>query len=76
VFLGHDPMMKLVHDVGGAAEARRLAEVEFWRQQPARERQWPPPEITPERVYVSCDGIMYCTNQTEPDPQHPGQKRD
>ncbi len=68
-------MAKLVHDVGGAAEQKRLAEVEFWRQQPAGQRRWPQPEITPARVYVSCDGIMYCTNQTEPDPQHPGQQR-
>ncbi len=75
VHLGHDPMAKLVHDVGGAAEQKRLAEVEFWRQQPAGQRRWPQPEITPARVYVSCDGIMYCTNQTEPDPQHPGQQR-
>ena len=75
VHLGHDPMAKLVHDVGGAAEQKRLAEVEFWRQQPAGQRRWPQPEITPDRVYVSCDGIMYCTNQTEPAPQHPGQQR-
>jgi len=31
--------------------------------------------FTQIRVYVSCDGIMYCTNQSESDPQHPGQKR-
>lgn len=75
VHLGHDPMMKLVHDVGGAAEAKRLAEAEHWRQQSSRERHWPPPEITPQQVYVSCDGIMYCTNQTEPDPQNPEHRR-
>jgi hypothetical protein len=75
VHLGHDPMLRLVHDVGGAAEAQRLAEVEFWRQQPAGERRWPQPEVTPERVYVSCDGIMYCTNETEPDPHNPQRQR-
>jgi hypothetical protein len=74
VFLGHDPMMQLVHDVGGAAEAKRIAEVECW-QQSSEARHWPPPEVTPQRVYVSCDGIMYCTNQTEPDPRNPGQNR-
>jgi hypothetical protein len=75
VHVGHDRMMQLVHDVGGAAEAKRLAEVEFWEQQPVERRRWPPPEVTPQRVYVSCDGIMYCTNETEPDPQQAGQRR-
>jgi len=75
VHLGHDPMMKLVHDVGGAAEARRLAEVQHWRETPAEKRVWPEAEITPSRVHVSCDGVMYCTNESEPDPQHPGSKR-
>lgn len=73
--LGHDPMMKLVHDVGGAADAERLAEVQRWREQPPQPRHWPEPEVTPQRVYVSCDGIMYCTHQTEPDPQNPGENR-
>lgn len=73
--LGHDPMLNLVHDVGEAAEQKRLADVEYWNQQPPRQQKWPAPEVTPERVYVSCDGIMYCTNQREPDPQHPGQHR-
>ena len=73
--LGHDPMMKLVHDVGGAADAERLAEVQRWREQPPQPRHWPQPEVTPQRVYVSCDGIMYCTHQTEPDPQNPGENR-
>ncbi len=31
--------------------------------------------MIPRRVYVSCDGIMYCTNQSEPDPQQEGQQR-
>lgn len=75
VHLGHDPMMQLVHEVGGVAETRRLAEVARWREQPPEQRIWPEPEVTPTRVYVSCDGIMYCTNETEPDPQHPGQQR-
>jgi hypothetical protein len=73
--LSHDPMLQLVHDVGGAIESARLAEVEHWRNQTAGERNWPAAEVQPRRVYVSCDGIMYCTNETEPDPQHPGQRR-
>lgn len=75
VRLGHDPMMKLVHDVGGRAENERLAEVQRWQSTPANERQWPEPDVTPRRVHVSCDGIMYCTNQAEPDPRRPGSKR-
>jgi hypothetical protein len=46
VFLGHDPMMQLVHDVGGVAEAKRIAEVECW-QQCSEARHWPPPEVRP-----------------------------
>lgn len=75
VHLGHDPMLRLVHDVGDAAEAERLAEARHWREQSSQQRQWPAAEISPSRVYVSCDGIMYCTNRTEPDPQHSGQRR-
>ncbi|MGE4000658.1 MAG: hypothetical protein AB7I48_10595, partial [Planctomycetaceae bacterium] len=73
--LAHDSMMKLVHDVGGVAEAQRLAEVQHWRDLPPDKRCWPEPEITPARVHVSCDGIMYCTNEGEPDPQHPDSQR-
>lgn len=75
VHVGHDPMMRLVHDVGGVAEAQRLAEVEVWEQTPEKQRRWPEPEVAPDRVHVSCDGIMFCTNETEPDPQNPGQRR-
>jgi hypothetical protein len=75
VCLGHDPMMKLVHDVGGRAESERLAEARFWQNTPASRRRWPEPEVTPRCVYVSCDGVMYCTNQSEPDPQHAGCNR-
>ena len=73
VTLCHETMLELAHDVGGAAERMRLAEA---RSSAARRE---PPPVTlanpPKRVYVSVDGIMYCTNQTEPDADHPGQKR-
>jgi hypothetical protein len=75
VHLAVEPMLKLVHEVGGVAEERRLAEVQAWNSQPPAKRLWPAPEITPRRVCVSCDGIMYCTNEAEPDPQHPGERR-
>lgn len=75
VHIGHEAMLRLVHDVGGVLEQKRLAEVEAWRNLAPPQRTWPPPEIQPPRVHVSCDGIMYCTNETEPDPQHPDQRR-
>lgn len=75
VALGHDEMMQLVHEAGQAAEASRRAEVELWQQTPPEKRRWPQAFQTPPKVYVSCDGIMYCTNQREPDPLHPGQNR-
>lgn len=78
VHLAHDAMLHLVHDVGDVAERKRLADVEHWKCQCTsdhKERQWPEPEITPAIIYISCDGIMYCTNESEPDPQHPGQQR-
>lgn len=75
VHLGHEPMLRLVHDVGTAAEQERLQQADRWLQTPACERTWPAPEIFPQRLYVSCDGIMYCTNQTEPDPQNSGKPR-
>ena len=33
------------------------------------------PVNPPDRLYISCDGIMFCTNQREPDPEHSGQQR-
>jgi len=73
VTLSHNEIVSLVHDVGGAIDAQRRAEVETWAQ--SADKHWPAPDITPRRVYVSCDGIMYCTNQREPDPQQPDQNR-
>lgn len=75
VQLAHEELIELVHDVGGQADRLRRAEAQKWLETPPEQRVWPEPEVRPRRVYVSCDGIMYCTNITEPDPQHPGQKR-
>ena len=75
VRLSHEELIELVHDVGGEADRLRQAEAQVWLRTPAEKRVWPEPEATPARVYVSCDGIMYCTNLREPDPQHPGQRR-
>lgn len=81
VHLSRDAMLHLVHDVGGAVEQQRLAEVEHWQSQPAKGRTWPEPDpgivgaTPPRKLYVSCDGIMYCTLEVEPDPLHPGENR-
>lgn len=75
VRLSHEELIELVHDVGAEADRLRQAETQVWLQTPAERRVWPEPDVTPARVYVSCDGIMYCTNLREPDPQHPGQLR-
>ena len=73
VTLCHETILELAHDVGGAAERIRLAEA----KSSAARRE--PPQVTvadpPQRIYVSVDGIMYCTKEKEPDPDHPGQKR-
>ena len=75
IAVGHEEMLELVHQAGGAAETARRADVESWRDRRRPTGDWPEPVVRPRRIYVSCDGIMYCTNLTEPDPEHPGQKR-
>jgi hypothetical protein len=75
VHVGHEEMLELVHEAGGEAERQRRAETQLWQATPADRRNWPAPEVTPRRVYVSCDGIMYCTNRREPDPQDPERRR-
>jgi hypothetical protein len=75
VRLSHDELLALVHDVGGEADRLRRAEAEVWRDTPRAQRVWPAAQVRPRRVYVSCDGIMYCTNLREPDPQQPGETR-
>jgi hypothetical protein len=75
VHLGHEEMAQVVHEVGGAADRARRRDAQEWQNCPAEQRVWPEAEFTPQRIYVSCDGIMYCTNQVEPDPQNPGTNR-
>ena len=70
--IGHEEIAELVHDVGGHLDRLRQAEAVSYRTGPCAERTWPEPIVTPARLHVSCDGIMYCTNQREPDPKHPG----
>lgn len=75
VHVSHDVMQQLVLTVGSAADDKRRADADVWKSTPPESRRWPAPEVTPDRVYVSCDGIMYCTNEAEPDPKRPGENR-
>lgn len=73
VALSHDTLVRLVHDVGGCADRLRRADAG------ASVRQRTPPamrlDAPPRRIWISVDGIMYCTNLRESDPDHPGRKR-
>ncbi len=73
VTLGHDTLLELVHDIGGGADRLRRAEA----ARSARQRRPPACWLgeAPRRIWISVDGIMYCTNLREPDPEHPGRKR-
>jgi hypothetical protein len=75
ITLGNETLIELVHDVGGCLDRIRKAEA----QHAAHRRFVAPPRLKaaspPRRIYVSVDGTMYCTNQSEPDPLHPDQKR-
>jgi hypothetical protein len=75
VRMDHQEINELVRAVGGHAEERRRAEAAAWQRIPADRRAWPDPLVMPERIYVSVDGVMYCTNETEPDPYQPGRRR-
>lgn len=75
VDLEHEAILELVHDVGGVAEAQRLMAAQCRVCRDPELGQQIEPEVRPQRVCVSCDGIMYCTNQSEPIPDKPGSKR-
>ena len=75
VHLAGETMWELVQHVGGALEEKRLVEVAYRQEHPFTKETLPKPVITPKRVYVSCDGIMYGTQETEPDLLHPGQRK-
>jgi len=73
--VGHEEIAEIVHDVGGHADRMRQAQAASFRSGPRAERTWPEPVARPARLHVSCDGVMYCTNQREPDPRRPGEQR-
>ena len=71
VYLGHDTLWHLAVDVGGALEKLRLAEVELRQLHPWTAENAPRPPVSPQRIYISCDGILYGTNETESNAQQP-----
>lgn len=75
VHLGHAELLQLSQEAGGMAERERRVDLEHWRDCRSPRGAWPEPMVQPKRIYVSCDGIMYCTNFREPDPRHPGERR-
>ena len=75
VHLACEPMWELVQAVGGKLEEQRLVEVAYRAAHPFTEETRPTPAVQPKRVSVSCDGILYGTTETEPDPLHPGQRK-
>lgn len=75
IALQHEAILQLVHDVGGVAESQRRLGAELRVCRSPELGQQIQPEVQAQRVCVSCDGIMYCTNQTEEAPDRPGSKR-
>ncbi len=72
VALCHETLLELVHEAGGTADRLRRAAA----QRGVRRRAAAPAlQPAPTRIYVSCDGIMYCTHLTEPHPDRPREKR-
>ena len=71
VHIGHDDMLQLVHDVGGVLDEQRQTDARWAIEHPSGIV----PKVRPKQVYVSCDGMMYCTNQREPCPSDPTKMR-
>jgi hypothetical protein len=80
VRLSNSTLNVLMQSAGGTAERDRqvvidgLQSVSMGRH---RERAvvMPPLASVPQRLYVSCDGVMYRTRYRETDPDRPGEKR-
>lgn len=63
--LSHDRLWEMAQDVGTHAERLKQAAAAACRVGHALPIT---PEVTPRRVYVTLDGILYPTNLSEPDP--------
>jgi len=75
VHIGHDDMSQLVHDVGGVLDAQRQATAKHAMEAPSKIASKVAAKASPKQIYVSCDGIMYCTNEREACPDDPEKKR-
>lgn len=70
--LGRERLWELAQDVGTHAERLKRAEAgrcRVGRRLPLK------PNVTPKRVYVTLDGILYPTNRSEPDPKDPSRQK-
>lgn len=65
ITLKHDRLWEIVQDAGTHAE--RLKQAEAGRCRVGHKLPIAP-DVTPQRVYVTLDGILYPTNLSEPDP--------
>lgn len=75
VSVDSDTILDLAHDVGAAAEARRLADAQKIVDRAPEAAKEIEPRFRPPRLYISCDGIMYCTNIREELEDEPGKYR-
>lgn len=66
VTLKQERLWEIVQDVGTHAERLKQAEASRCR---AGHKLPITPDVTPKRLYVTLDGILYPTNLSEPDPQ-------
>lgn len=70
--LGHDRLWEIARDVGTHAERLKQA-------QASRCRVGGPvsvtPDVRPQRLYITLDGILYPTNLSEPDPDDPTHRK-
>lgn len=72
IALKQERLWEIVQDVGTHAERLKQAEASRCRVG----RKLPIlPDVTPQRVYVTLDGILYPTNLSEPDPNDPTHRK-
>lgn len=72
VTLGHDRLWEIARDVGTHAERLKQAAAAGCR---VGRKLSITPDVTPQRVYVTLDGILYPTNLSEPDPADPRRQK-
>lgn len=75
VSVDSDTILDLAHDVGAVAEQRRLADARQIVDRAPEAAKEIEPRFRPPRLYISCDGIMYCTNIREKRADEPDKNR-